>query len=71
MSEHETTKAKDYALRRAELYQAGGVKGFDSWRGLETELEAAYRAGYQAGQTDAHRKEFVVEQPTHFERGMT
>lgn len=34
-------------------------------------IEAAYRAGYQAGMTDATRREFVAETQSHFERGMT
>lgn len=63
-------KAKEYALKRAELYSAGGVKGLDAWMGLELELEKAFRAGHSQGIADANRKVEIHEPPVSFSRGM-
>lgn len=63
-------KAVEYA---AKICDVAEFSEMPSWfkDSMASIAQNAYRAGYQAGQTDAHRKEFVVEQPTHFERGMT
>lgn len=59
-------KANDYANRRLIALKAAGENG-----SLRDEIELAYNAGYLAGNTDAHRKEFIQEQATHFERGLS
>ena len=64
-----TEKSKSYAKERSrQLFVSGGHIDFSV---IEEELAKAFDAGYQAGQTDAHRKEWVQPQQDHFERGMT
>lgn len=63
-----TEKSKSYAKERSrQLFVSGGHIDFSV---IEEELAKAFDAGYQAGQTDAHRKEWVQPQPTEFPRGL-
>lgn len=71
-------KAKEYAAKAiadvsGHLTGVAGASGIigQLLRDTETLLQQAYRAGYQAGMTDATRREFVAETQSHFERGMT
>lgn len=63
-------KAEEYAARqRLQLVRAFEANSFTSDQ-LETFLADAFRAGYQAGLVDAHRKEFKTEPQAEYLRGL-
>jgi len=57
-------KAKEWAEKRVKKMADGAV------REMREELEVAYLAGYRAGTTDAHRKEFRQDMQENFSRGL-
>lgn len=65
-------KAKEYAMSVIERTPAFGSEPGDGffmgWLAYELILINAYRAGHAAGLVDAHRKEFIKEQPDSFAR---
>ncbi len=62
-------KAVEYA---AKICDVAEFSEMPSWfkDSMASIAQNAYRAGYQAGFTDAHRKEWVQPQPTEFSRGL-
>lgn len=63
-------KAKEYAKWRGLVREGGTVDPKHDWEDVFSEIEKAYRAGYQAGLVDAHRKEFKQDVQENFVRGM-